>query len=251
MLGLCNMYPAPGIILGMAKDWDFVWIDGQHGEMSYDAIRHATLACAAIGVDSLIRVPGHETATLGLYADLAPSAVMVPLVDTAEQAQSIVRGLRFPPDGNRSYGGRRIIDLYGRGYYRERELMIVAQIETLQGATNAAAIIDTPGVDCLFFGPDDMKVQMGVPIATSALEHPRTREAMAHTARVARAAGKCAATVAPDRETFDQALAMGYQMIVGGGDVMFLRTLSAQRLADYRAATAHAQPAAPVAEGSY
>ncbi|MDP6451472.1 MAG: hypothetical protein QF773_11680, partial [Lentisphaeria bacterium] len=55
VLGLTNMYPAAGIIEGMGRGWDFIWIDGQHGEMSYDSCLHATQACAATGIDSLIR----------------------------------------------------------------------------------------------------------------------------------------------------------------------------------------------------
>ena len=231
LLGLTNMYPASGIIEGMAKEWDFVWIDAQHGEMSYDSVLCAVQAAMAVGVDTLVRVPGLTTEYLGKFADLAPSAIMVPMISNAEQARAAVEGLCFPPLGDRSYGGRRVIDLYGRDYYRDREMLVVAQIETLDGAENADEIIGTEGIDCLFFGPDDMRVRMDVSVGGSILDDGPARDAMARTAQAARVAGKYACCPAPTPELLTAAIDMGYHMAVGGSDVAFLRFTSADKLA--------------------
>ncbi|MFW6038846.1 MAG: HpcH/HpaI aldolase family protein [bacterium] len=234
LLGLCNMYPAAGLIEGMCKGWDFVWIDGQHGAMAYDSIAAAVRAAQLTGVETIIRVPGHEPGLIGPYADLAPSAVMVPMVNTAEQAETVSQALRFPPNGQRSYGGRRVIDLYGRDYYTEFEMAVIAQIETRQAAENAAAIINTEGIDLLFFGPDDMKVSLGLPINTSPLENEQLREAMRKTADAARSAGKFACCVSGDEQSARAAVEMGYQVLVGGGDIAFLRVAAANRLTELR-----------------
>jgi 2-keto-3-deoxy-L-rhamnonate aldolase RhmA len=185
-------------------------------------------------VASLVRVPGHEYGILGPIADLDPTAIMVPMVNTLEQAQEVVRGLRFPPLGERSFGGRRMIDHHGREYYHTRELMVVAQIETLEAVENAEKIAAVDGIDALFFSPDDMKVGMGLPINTVPAEHPRLREAMEHTARAARAAGKAVAGVAVSPEAVQAARSMGYQMFAAGADVAFLRMAAAARLAELR-----------------
>ena len=129
LLGLCNMYPASGIIESMALGWDFIWIDAQHTTAS---ALHAIQTAESHGLGTLLRVPGHEYGILGPFADLNPSAVMVPMIDTADDARRIVDALRFPPLGKRSYGGRRAIDVGGRDYFRETELLVVAQIETLE-----------------------------------------------------------------------------------------------------------------------
>ena len=250
LLGLGQMYPASGIIEGMCKGWDFVWIDGQHGEMSYDSILHAVQAAMAAGVEGLVRVPGHEHSVLGQYADLAPAAIMVPMVETRDQARYVARGLCFPPLGNRSYGGRRLVDIHGRDAYREYELLVVAQIETVQSVENASDIISTEGVGCLFFGPDDMKVQMGIPVNTPVLENKRLLDAMARTAQAAREAGKFAGTVASDKDTLRVALEMGYRMIVGGSDIVFLRTLAAQRLKELRGVCEEPRPSGPAGTGA-
>ena len=237
VLGLSLMYPSAGIIEGMCQGWDFVWIDGQHGQFSYDSLLAAVRTADATGVASLVRAPGHEYGILGPIADLDPTAIMVPMVNTAEQAKAVVGGLRFPPLGQRSYGGRRVIDRHGREYYKTRELMVVAQIETLEAVENAEAIAAVEGVDALFFGPDDMKARMGLPINTPPAEHPKLREAMEHTARAAQSAGKAAAGVAVSAKALQLATSMGYQMLAAGADVAFLRAAAGERLAELRGAT--------------
>lgn len=235
-LGLANTYPAPGIIEIMGRGWDFIWIDGQHGQFSYEAALNAVRAAAAIGVDSLLRVPGHEHSTLCLYADMGPLAVMVPMVNTAAEAEHVVRGLRFPPRGARSFGGRRVADLYGRGYATESELMVVLQVETAEAAANADAIAAVDGVDCLFFGPDDMKMSLGLPMETAITEDARLQRAMEQTAAGARAHQRALGCVCPNAESARLALGLGYRLLAGGGDAPFLRTGAATRLSELRQA---------------
>ncbi len=233
-LGLANMYPAAGIVEGMCRGWDFVWIDGQHGQFGYDSMLHAQRAAEAIGVDTLLRVPTHDHGLLGLFADLSPSAVMVPMVNTPEQAANVVNALRFPPLGMRSYGGRRVIDLDGREFYLERDLLVVAQIETLEAVEHVDAIAATDGIDALFFGPDDMKVQMQIPVNTPIVENDALLEALHRTADSARKVGKFAGTVTPAPDALAKAKEMGYQLLVGGGDIAFLRVAAAERLSQLR-----------------
>lgn len=253
VLGLNNMYPASGIIEGMCAGWDFAWVDGQHGQHSVESILHALQAAMAIGVDTLLRVPGHEHGILGPYADLCPSAIMVPMVDSAEEARHIVAGLRFPPMGKRSYGGRRVIDLDGRDYFRERELLVIAQIETIEGVNGSEAIAATPGIDGLFFGPDDMKVRMGIPINTGITENQEIRNAMERTARAAKLSGKIAGCVAPTGAALRLARDLGYQLIAAGSDIMFIRTAAAARLQELKTTLddGHAAGNMPANSGAY
>jgi 2-keto-3-deoxy-L-rhamnonate aldolase RhmA len=233
-LGLMNTYPASGIIEGMCKGWDFVWVDGQHGQHYYESILHACQAADRIGVDVLLRVPSGDSSLLGNYADLAPSALMIPMVNTVDQAERIVQVTHFPPLGNRSYGGRRIIDLVGRDYYKDPCLLIVAQIETMEGLKNAADIIMVDGIDALFIGTDDLKVQMGLPISVDVLAHERLVDAMERTAEAAKGAEKHCGCVCGNEKHLERVVDMGYQIIVAGADIGFLRNESAQRLSTFR-----------------
>ncbi len=237
LLGLCQMYPAAGIVEGMCPGWDFVWIDGQHGELTYTSIMNSIRAAELLDIDTIVRVPGHDPATLGQYADLAPSAIMVPVVNTPQEAQSVVQALRLPPHGNRSFGGRRVIDLYGMNFYQQHTVAVLAQIETVESLKHVKGIAQTDGVDVLLFGGDDMKISMGLPVDAPSLEMPRILEAMEQMADAARAAGKFAACVAADPKLAQKSVEMGYQLLVGGSDIGFMLSGSRHRLTALRDAT--------------
>jgi 4-hydroxy-2-oxoheptanedioate aldolase len=68
-LGFCLMYPAPGIIERVGADWDWIWVDGQHGELGYSDILAIVRACDLVKVPALVRVPGHEAGTISQVLD--------------------------------------------------------------------------------------------------------------------------------------------------------------------------------------
>jgi len=223
VLGLAVVYGAPSIVEGICRGWDFVWLCGQHGELDLATMRHAVRAADVVGVASVVRVPGHDYSVLGPFADLAPTALMVPMVNTAEEAEHIARSLRFPPRGNRSMGGRRVIDKWGLDYIAEQPPYIIAQIETPEAVANAAAIAAVPDIDMLFFSPGDLRLHLGIPLAQdSYLEDDRVRQAMVAMADAARQAGKAAGCIATTPELLETALDMGYQLVSCGADCSFL-----------------------------
>ena len=115
-LGFCSMYPVSGIIERIGQDWDWCWIDSQHGQWKVGETIDAVRACDLIGIFSMVRVPGYDAGIIGTTLDTGCHAIMVPMVDTKKLAQEAVTAAKFPPLGKRSYGGRRPIDLYGRAY---------------------------------------------------------------------------------------------------------------------------------------
>ncbi len=242
-LGFGLMYANPCAIECMAKGWDWVWIDSQHGQLSYPTILHAVQLAHLHGVSSLVRLPGHCPDPIGPVLDMAAHALMIPMVNTAEEAKALVRAANFPPLGTRSYGGRRVIDLYGRDYYRTAndEVFLVCQIETLEAVEQAEAIASVKGVGALFFGPDDMKMRMGIPINTAVNESPELAQAMAKVSRAARNAGKVSGSVAATPAALTMAVEQGYRLIVGCGDVLLLRG-AAQKCEELRNALAGLTP---------
>ena len=236
LLGVCLCYPAPGIVECISKGWDVVWIDAQHGQFGYDAALHAVRTVKAMGLISLLRVPTHDPGMLGAWADMGPGAVMVPMVNTPEQGRSISAALHYPPRGDRSFGGRRINDLFGRENSASHEPLTVAQIETPEAVRNAPGIIQTDGIDLLFFGADDLKLRMGVPVSTSPLDQPEVRKAMEHTARAAADAGKFAAAIASTGPGAAAIRKMGYQLLIGTSDTALLHTGASLKLKELRQA---------------
>lgn len=222
LIGLSLNYPSPAIIETIGRMWDFLWLDGQHGQLSYDNMLAMVRSADMVGADTLVRVPGRESGIVGPYADMAPTALMIPMINTPEDAAAAVDAAKFPPLGSRSYGGRRAIDLADRTYYLDKEPVLVAQIETPEAVKNVHAIAQTEGIDVLMLGPDDFKIQVGLAINAPILETPVLLDAFKTVAVAAREAGKSAICIATTSELARHALSLGYRMIIGGSDKQFL-----------------------------
>src|SRR2546425_11308236 len=163
LLGLSVMYPSPGAVERIGPEWDWIWIDGQHGQMGYEQTFALVRACDLIQRPAVVRVPGHEFGSIGKTLDMGAAAVITPCVDTPEQARAVVDAAKFPPLGKRSYGGRRPIDFQGRTYSDTANIdtLLIAQIESPQAIDNVDAIASVAGVDALFLGPDDLMLRRG------------------------------------------------------------------------------------------
>ena len=237
LFGCSITYPEPAIIESIAGPFDWVWICAQHGMWNRASAANAVRAADLVGTDSVVRVPGHEYGIIGPFLDLAPKGLMVPMVDTPEQAQRVVEAVRFPPLGGRSFGGRRVVDLYGRDYpsMPEATALLIAQIETPTGLANVEAIAATPGIDALLFGAADFQLRLGLPMSLP--ERPREVDEAAEAIMQACAAnGKFGGIVCGSDDVLLTAVQLGYQLLSLGGDAGFVRTGADERLASARAA---------------
>jgi 4-hydroxy-2-oxoheptanedioate aldolase len=235
-LGLNVMYPSSGAVERIGPDWDWIWLDGQHGQIGYSEMLQLVRACDLIQRPALVRVPGHEAGPIGLALDMGASGVIVPCVDTPEQARALVDAAKFPPLGKRSYGGRRPIDFHGRTYSStaNEDTILVIQIETPEAIDNAEQIAAIPGVDAIFLGPDDILLRRGFP-----MDVPRSKEMLSPdmdaVISACRKHDKFAVMVGVGVEMLTLCLQMGFHLIVAGGDVPFLASSSKQASAEARA----------------
>jgi 4-hydroxy-2-oxoheptanedioate aldolase len=155
--------------------------------------------------------------------DAGADGVMVPMVDTPDQAEAVVRAAKFPPLGDRSFGGRRVIDTRGRMYAHTSNdaTFLMAQIETPEGLENVDAIAAVDGVDIIFLGPDDMRLRRG-----ERMDEPRSMEQlerdMERVAEAGRANGKPCAMPAIGSEMIQLCQRIGFQIICCGMDAAFL-----------------------------
>ena len=215
-IGVSNSFASPGIIELMCPGFDFVWIDAQHGEHTYRSVSDACRAADLVGCASLVRVESHDAGLICRYADLAPQALMVPMVDTPQQAEAIVQAISLRPRGTRSFGGLRAAVRLGSDYVNQLPLTVV-QIETTQAVAAAAEIAAVDGVDALFFGGDDVRMSHGIPLSET-YDNPTLHDALAATA-AASAAGKLAGCIAGSDREVERAVGLGYRLIAVGGDV--------------------------------
>lgn len=241
-LGLSVMYPSPGVIERIGGDWDWIWIDGQHGQLGYADVLALVRACDLIRRPAIVRVPGHEFGPIGMTLDTGAAGVIVPGVDTAQQARAVVDAAKFPPVGKRSYGGRRPIDLGGRNYAgtANQDVMLIVQVESPQAIENVDAIAAVPGVDALFLGPDDIMLRRGYSMTQTRCKETLGSD-MEAVVNACRQHDKYSVMVGVGPEMLGLCVSLKFNMIVSGGDVLFLATGSKQTSDEARALIEHSR----------
>lgn len=209
-LGTWVKIPAMEIMeLVALAGFDFAVIDLEHSPIGLESAYQLIGTALYTGVAPIIRVPGLDTGLVQRVLDAGAEGIMVPHVDTAEQARAAVAAVRFPPLGARGVGstsraggwGARSRADYLR--YGQQEVVLIAQIESAVGVRNAAAIAAVEGIDALLVGAADLSVSEGRPESD-----PAVVELIALAIRQGRAAGipvgnAGAATVASVRASVD------------------------------------------------
>jgi 4-hydroxy-2-oxoheptanedioate aldolase len=152
-----------------AAGFDWLLLDSEHSPNDLQNVMIQSQIIAGYpGVNAVARIPmGHGyvgQAAIKQYLDLGVQTLLVPMVDTAEQARELVRCLRYPPDGIRGMAATRA-SAWGRNanYAKEanREVCLLVQVETQEGVRNVDAIADVEGVDGVFIGPSDLSAAFG------------------------------------------------------------------------------------------
>lgn len=210
--------PAPMVVelLG-AAGCDFVLIDTEHSALDMLAAEDLIRAAELWNVTPIVRVYLHAPAVINKALDAGAQGLLLPHVDSADEARAIVQAARFTPLGQRGLGSVTRLTGYGTEdipTYVQRaneETLIIAQIETVAGLRNLESILQVPGIDAIFIGPSDLSHSLGLP---GQRQHPTVQAAIAEIAAKTRAAGLPLGTVAGDPQTARKLVAEGYQLIV-------------------------------------
>jgi 4-hydroxy-2-oxoheptanedioate aldolase len=219
--GIGNSYSAE--LMGHGG-FDGVVVDMQHGQVYLEQAIPMLQALSSTPATPLARVSENNFFEINKILDSGAYGVIVPMVDTAEDARRVVDAVRYPPTGRRSYGPARGL-LYGGSDYAAHandELLALAMIETPQGLANLDAIAAVEGIDGLFIGPADLSLALGVPPSPKWREDP-LRGAIARILASARAHGKFAGIFCTDVEMGIDMRAMGFDLIVPANDGTMLR----------------------------
>jgi 2-keto-3-deoxy-L-rhamnonate aldolase RhmA len=203
----------------------FVLYDMEHTGLGFETLKWLFATGRSLPVEPMVRVPRGEYAWLARALDLGAHGVMVPMVESVEQARSIVQSCRYPPMGRRGaafgfaqcdYQGGDVGEKVRR--YNERTL-VIAQIETERGLAQADEIAAVEGIDVLWVGHFDLTNFMGIP---GQFNDPRFDAAMRSVVAACRRHGKAAGFMATDAAWIDRAREMGFTMIAGGTDTGLL-----------------------------
>ncbi|WP_252699751.1 HpcH/HpaI aldolase family protein [Natronosalvus vescus] len=208
-----------------ARGFDFVVIDTEHTPVSLESLENVLRAVDSVEEDvaPLVRVPWNDHTRIKRVLDLGVAGLVIPMIETAEQAEAAVEAMRYPPDGLRGAAPARASD-YGRtfGEYFERadeELTTVVQIETERGVENAEGIVSVDGVDGILVGHGDLSASMGV---FGEWEHERFRSALQSVLEAAHGADKPVGMLATDHEDIRRWIDVGVDFVIAGADMFYL-----------------------------
>ena len=208
----------------------FPWltVDLEHSPIGWDSAGQLFGAVADAGCICLARVPRGDHDYIKRVLDAGAHGIIVPMVNTVEEAKIAIAAAKYPPTGNRSVGGgmhAMNFDCTAGEYFKHAndEVLVVLQTESPEGVRNAEAIYSLPGVDAIFVGPNDLSAQMRTPDGQD--PSPEAFEAMLQ--RILTIGKKCRTPVGihvVSVEVAQMRIAEGWQFIALGSELRFMVT---------------------------
>ncbi|WP_404405163.1 4-hydroxy-2-oxoheptanedioate aldolase [Pelagibacterium halotolerans] len=248
-LGLANAYTAE-ICAGAGFDW--LLIDGEHAPNDLPLMMAQLQAIAAGRGEAVVRLPIGEAWQIKQVLDIGAQTLLIPMVETAEQARALVRATRYPPHGVRGVGAAlaRASNFNRIGDYlqtADEEICLLLQVESRAGLAAIEEIAAIEGVDGIFIGPADLAADMGYIGKPGA---PEVQEAVENGLGRILTAGKAAGILTADQTLARRYIALGATFVAVGSDVGLLTQGLTQRRDAFRADTEETG-GKPIGGGTY
>jgi 2-keto-3-deoxy-L-rhamnonate aldolase RhmA len=217
--------------------FDYFIFDNEHGAFSHETVSDMIAASRGAGIDVIVRVPEIRRETILKPLDSGAAGLLVPQVNTAEQAAEIVQHAKYPPMGSRGAAMRRAHNRYAHGdpgaFLRETNeaTFIAVQAETTEAIDNVDAIAAVDGVDAVFCGPFDLSISLGIP---GEVNHPREVEAVDKMVEACRRHGKTSGILMFEPGHLKSWLDKGMRFIAYSSDVNMIADAAAAALKELR-----------------
>ncbi|MGR3621979.1 HpcH/HpaI aldolase family protein [Pseudophaeobacter sp.] len=223
-------------IMGTAG-FDWLVIDGEHGPNDIRSIRDQLMALQASPSHPVVRLPIGETWMVKQALDAGAQNILIPMIETADQAREMVRACQYPPHGTRGVGATAArATLFGSisEYIQtaDQEICLLLQVENRAGIENLDEILAVEGVDGIFIGPADLSTDMGHQ-GNSA--HPEVRAVTADAITRIRASGKSPGILGVAEEATQAYFDMGAEFLAVGIDVVLLAQTARSLAAKWQA----------------
>lgn len=204
--------------------YDWVLLDQEHSPRSIEELGYTLGVLRGFAQHAIVRAPSGDAHTLSQLLDAGVTTLMVPMLETREQAEHFVRSCSFPPAGIRGVSGQTRGGNWGSNpdyvHHARASLCLIAQIESALGCANVREILNTDGIDAVFVGPADLAATMGHP---GNPHHPEVQAAIARVVRIATELGVPCGTLAKGHQAGLAAFAQGYSFVGVGTDTAMLR----------------------------
>ncbi|MBB4908586.1 HpcH/HpaI aldolase family protein [Actinophytocola algeriensis] len=236
-IGTWLKIPAPDTAeIAAAAGFDFVVIDLEHTMLNLETAYTLIAITSAHGVTPIVRVPDHRPSTIQRVLDAGAGGVLVPHVDTPEQAAAVARATRFPPRGTRGSGATSRAGRWGRLPRAEyldfgnAHALCLPQLESESAMRDAEHILAVDGVDGVLIGAADLSMEMG-----RAATDPQVTDLIDAVLATAAEAGKpCGFALGADPARARELAARGFGFLVLGNDSSMLATAAATLVAGTR-----------------
>ena len=206
--------------------YDWLFIDLEHNSMTLDMAVQISVAANGVGIAPIVRVPYKQFDMATRVLDGGAMGIVMPHVDTAEEAREIVSKLKYPPQGHRSVGGPMAQTGFADAPMAQatREvndnLLLVTLVESPLAVKNAEAIAAVPGIDVMLFGTSDLTMEMGIP---GQFDHADVTAAYRSVIDACDKHKKWSGLGGiPSQAQMQTFIAMGIQMVLAGSDLSFM-----------------------------
>lgn len=232
--------PHASVIELMARsDFGFLLLDGEHSPITVGALGALLPSAELHGAPTVFRPSSKSAADIKAALDAGVSGIMVPMVESAEEARAIVSHSRYAPAGKRGIGPWRASGYYDgfADYMTDANdaTTLIFQLESAKGLENLDSILAVDGFDVLYVGPADLSSSLGLPISQFEGEF---MDVLRRIASAARLAGKVAAIDVSSVSDIPDLIAMGYSLFTIGSDMGFIQSSGRALLGELAAISA-------------
>ena len=242
-LGLADPYSAE---LCATAGFDWLLIDGEHGPNDLRSLLGAIQASAPYPSHPVVRIAQGDATLIKQVLEIGATTLLVPMVESAEQARDLVRAMRYPPAGVRGVGSGLARSSRWGAHARylhdaNEQVCLLVQVETANALANIDAIAAVEGVDGVFIGPADLSASMG---HLGQPGHPDVRAAIEHAMARILAAGKAPGILATDEKLAHHYIGLGARFVAVGVEASLLAQATRALAQRFKTAAAPASGAA-------
>jgi 2-dehydro-3-deoxyglucarate aldolase/4-hydroxy-2-oxoheptanedioate aldolase len=241
---LMSAGPATAEALGHSG-FDFLVVDMEHVPIEVSDLAHILRAVGCTPADAVVRLAWNDQVLVKRVLDAGAQTIMLPFVQTAEEARLAVSYAKYPPMGVRGVAAVHRGSRFGRAAdYLKRAndaVAVIVQLETPEAIERLPEIAAVPGLDALFVGPGDLAAAMG---HIGNIAHPDVQALIERAARMARDAGKPVGIVGPNPDMVGRFIGYGYSFVAIGSDISMMTGRASEWLGALRGEAAP-PPAAP------
>jgi len=211
--------------------FDFFIIDNEHGGFDYSDISKIIMTAKLCGIETIIRVSDNSRRDIIKFMDMGADGILLPMTNTTEDIKKVVDYAKYAPIGKRGISTMRAHTLYNppalADYVKQANshTKVFAQIETIKGLENIQEILQTPGVDGFFLGPNDLSCDLG---CLGDDESPQILDAIEKTALAAQKINKLSGIITSNSLFISKAKQAGMTMFCVGSELSMLKKAGAQ-----------------------